>query len=94
MTYAVAAGNNSDSACSYSPSRAPAALTVAASTSTDARAYFSSYGSCVDLYAPGYSITMRPASLERYAFPDGPAWSAAGDGPIREAGQSLSGARA
>jgi len=25
--------------------------------------------------APGYSITMQPASLERYAFPDGEAWA-------------------
>ena len=27
--------------------------------------------------APGYSITMRPESLERYAFPAGDAWTAA-----------------
>jgi L-fuconate dehydratase len=26
--------------------------------------------------APGYSIEMLPASLEQFAFPDGPAWSA------------------
>ena len=25
--------------------------------------------------APGYSITMRPASLERFAFPSGEAWT-------------------
>jgi len=24
--------------------------------------------------APGYSITMKPESLKRYAFPDGAAW--------------------
>ncbi len=42
---------------------------------------------------PGYSITMRTASLERYEFPDGTAWSAAKDDVLREAGQSLSGAR-
>jgi L-fuconate dehydratase len=24
--------------------------------------------------APGYSITMKPASLARFEFPDGPAW--------------------
>jgi L-fuconate dehydratase len=24
--------------------------------------------------APGYSITMRPESLKRYAFPNGAAW--------------------
>ncbi len=27
--------------------------------------------------APGYSITMRPESLDAYAFPDGPAWAPA-----------------
>jgi L-fuconate dehydratase len=27
--------------------------------------------------APGYSITMRPESLAAYAFPNGPAWTAA-----------------
>ncbi len=26
--------------------------------------------------APGYSITMKPESLQTYAFPDGPAWAA------------------
>ena len=26
---------------------------------------------------PGYSITMRPESLERYAFPGGEAWTVA-----------------
>jgi L-fuconate dehydratase len=29
--------------------------------------------------SPGYSITMKPASLERFAFPDGPAWTGATD---------------
>jgi len=57
VTYAVAAGNSTDDACYYSPARAPAALTAAASTSADARAYFSNYGACVDLFAPGMSIT-------------------------------------
>jgi subtilisin family serine protease len=54
---AVAAGNSSADACNYSPSSAANATTVAASTSTDARASYSNYGACVDLYAPGSSIT-------------------------------------
>ncbi len=29
--------------------------------------------------APGYSITMRPESLARYRYPDGPAWSSPSD---------------
>jgi L-fuconate dehydratase len=32
--------------------------------------------------APGYSITMKPESLERYAFPNGPAWSGSRDGTV------------
>jgi L-fuconate dehydratase len=25
--------------------------------------------------APGYSITMKPESLRRFSYPDGPAWT-------------------
>jgi subtilisin family serine protease len=54
---AVAAGNSNANACNSSPSSAPAVTTVASSTSSDAKSSFSNYGSCVDLYAPGSSIT-------------------------------------
>jgi subtilisin family serine protease len=57
ITYAVAAGNSSANACNSSPARAPAAITVGSSTSGDARSSFSNFGSCVDLFAPGSSIT-------------------------------------
>lgn len=57
VTYAVAAGNNSASASSYSPARVGAAITVGATTSTDAKASYSNYGSVLDLFAPGSSIT-------------------------------------
>ncbi|MDQ1083919.1 MULTISPECIES: S8 family peptidase [Microbacterium] len=57
ITVAVAAGNDSISACYASPASAPSALTVAASTRADARASFSNYGSCVDIFAPGQEIT-------------------------------------
>lgn len=53
---AVAAMNDNASACNYSPARAPAAITVAATTSSDARASYSNYGTCVDLFAPGHGI--------------------------------------
>ena len=54
---AVAAGNGNSDACSYSPSSASAAFTTASSEKTDARRSSSNYGSCVDGYAPGGSIT-------------------------------------
>ncbi|MFZ9884301.1 MAG: S8 family serine peptidase, partial [Ilumatobacteraceae bacterium] len=53
----VAAGNNNRLACSYSPASAPSAITVGATTSADARASYSNYGSCLDIFAPGSSIT-------------------------------------
>ncbi len=64
VTYTVAAGNNAGDACSSSPARTAAAITVAASTSGDARAEFSNYGSCVDLFAPGAGITSAWATSD------------------------------
>jgi len=57
VTYVVAAGNSNADACTESPARTPEALTVGATTSGDARASFSNWGGCVDLFAPGASIT-------------------------------------
>ncbi|HET9133359.1 MAG TPA: S8 family serine peptidase [Gemmatimonadales bacterium] len=57
ITFVVAAGNSNANACNYSPARAPSAITVGATTSTDARASYSNFGSCLDLFAPGSSIT-------------------------------------
>jgi len=57
VTVAVAAGNSSTNACTTSPARVAAALTVGATDSTDRRASFSNYGSCLDLFAPGVGIT-------------------------------------
>ncbi|WP_249997870.1 S8 family peptidase [Actinoplanes sp. M2I2] len=57
ITFALAAGNSSANACNSSPSRVAAAITVGATTSTDARASYSNYGTCVDIFAPGSSIT-------------------------------------
>ncbi|MEM7275189.1 MAG: S8 family serine peptidase [Actinomycetota bacterium] len=54
---AVAAAGNADvDACTVSPARSSDVLTVGASTSRDARAPFSNWGSCVDLLAPGQTI--------------------------------------
>ncbi|KOX27956.1 peptidase S8/S53 subtilisin kexin sedolisin [Saccharothrix sp. NRRL B-16348] len=57
VTYAVASGNSNANACNYSPARVAEALSVNASTNTDARASFSNFGTCTDLFAPGQNIT-------------------------------------
>jgi subtilisin family serine protease len=56
VTYALAAGNSNANACSSSPARVASAITVGATTSTDARASYSNYGTCLDIFAPGSSI--------------------------------------
>lgn len=53
---AVAAGNENQDACNVSPASAASAYTTAASTSSDYKASYSNYGSCVDAYAPGSSV--------------------------------------
>ena len=53
----VAAGNEADDACFYSPASAPNAITVGATTNLDQDSLFSNVGSCVDIFAPGTNIT-------------------------------------
>ncbi|MBT8395783.1 MAG: S8 family serine peptidase, partial [Gemmatimonadetes bacterium] len=53
----AAAGNNSSLACDRSPASAADAFTIGATTSSDYRSSFSNYGTCVDIFAPGSSIT-------------------------------------
>ncbi|MFD3994043.1 S8 family peptidase [Streptomyces sp. NPDC058583] len=57
VTYAVAAGNDSANASNYSPARVAEAITVGSTTNTDARSSFSNYGTVLDIFAPGSSIT-------------------------------------
>lgn len=54
--FAVAAGNDNADSCRYSPAAAKNAVTVGASTLADERAYFSNYGPCNDIFAPGLNI--------------------------------------
>ena len=62
ITVVVASGNidyslvESDNACDWSPASAASALTIGASTSSDTKAAFSTYGGCLDMFAPGVSI--------------------------------------
>jgi subtilisin family serine protease len=62
VTMAVAAGNgdaagNPLDACTTSPARAPSAITVSATDTTDTKASWANFGTCVDIFAPGVNIT-------------------------------------
>jgi aqualysin 1 len=61
VSFVVAAGNGNTGgkaqpACNYSPARVPNAITVSATSNTDAKASYANYGTCVDIFAPGNSI--------------------------------------
>lgn len=56
LNFAVAAGNEDGDACETSPASADGPVTVGASTLSDDRAYFSNWGKCVDVFAPGLNI--------------------------------------
>ena len=62
ITYAIAAGNGNflgiaQDACTTSPARVTAAITVSATDNTDTKASWANYGTCVDIFAPGVNIT-------------------------------------
>lgn len=61
---AVAAGNDALNACNFSPASAANAITVGATTTTDARSSFSNFGTCLDIFAPGSSIVSDWASSD------------------------------
>jgi subtilisin family serine protease len=62
VSYAIAAGNGNaggigQNACNSSPARVAEAMTISAVDRTDKKASWANYGSCVDWFAPGVSIT-------------------------------------
>ncbi len=62
ISYAVAAGNGNflgiaANACNPSPARVAEAMTIGATTTSDAKASYSNFGSCVDWFAPGSGVT-------------------------------------
>jgi subtilisin family serine protease len=62
ITFAIAAGNGdflgrAQDACTTSPARVTAAITVSATDNTDTKASWANYGTCVDIFAPGVNIT-------------------------------------
>jgi subtilisin family serine protease len=63
ITFAVAGGNDTaGDACNTSPASTPAAITVGATQIDDGRASYSNVGTCLDIFAPGTSITSTWAS--------------------------------
>jgi len=54
---AVAAGNDNANACNYSPARAANVVCVGATDNADNKSSFSNFGTCVEIHAPGTSIT-------------------------------------
>ena len=63
----VAAGNETQNACLTSPASSPAAFTVGASEIDDSIAYFSNYGACVNIFAPGSQInSCKPGGGYQY----------------------------
>ncbi len=64
VTFVASAGNQGANACQYSPGPAPGAIIVGATGNNDARAAYSNYGACVDIFAPGSSITSLGISSD------------------------------
>lgn len=76
LSVVVAAGNDGDDACDYSPARISETITVGASTDDDDRWIegqhaTSAFGECLDLFAPGHDVVtafpMGPTSPDPYA---------------------------
>jgi len=57
VTVVVAGGNSNSDACGFVPAFVPSAITVGSTDSADARSFFSNYGECTDIWAPGSDIT-------------------------------------
>lgn len=60
----VAAGNNGDDACQYSPARVAEAITVGATNPIDRVTTYSARGSCVDVFAPGDRIVSADVNSD------------------------------
>jgi len=72
----VAAGNENQNACEFSPAFVPQAITVGSTDKQDKRSPFSNYGNCVDIFAPGSSITSLDLQEGKTATGSGTSMSA------------------
>lgn len=68
VTYSIAVSNSNAPASGFSPARVETALTVGATTRTDARATYSNHGPLVDLFAPGSDITVSWATSDTATY--------------------------
>lgn len=68
ITVVVAAGNNFYDACKNSPARVSDAITVGATDTYDFYNNLSNYGECVDILAPGSSITSIDEKAEPWTI--------------------------
>jgi len=75
ITVVVAAGNSNKDACLVSPAREASVLTVGATSQSDTRAFFSNFGRCLDLFAPGVEI-LSGMPGQRYAQLNGTSMAA------------------
>lgn len=57
LVYAKFQGNSNVDAMNTSPARVTEAITVGATDINDNRAYYSNYGSVLDVFAPGSDVT-------------------------------------
>lgn len=76
----VAAGNHNGDAATRSPASCPGVITVAATGVTGKRAYYSGYGSTVEIAAPGGGVYVNDAGAGSVANPDGFIWQASNGG--------------
>jgi subtilisin family serine protease len=77
LSVVVAAGNSYMDACDYSPARVPAAITVGASDYLDKAAYFTNWGTCLDVFAPGvYVLSTYISSPTSLAYGSGTSMAA------------------
>jgi subtilisin family serine protease len=77
ITFVVSAGNDNTDACNISPARVREAITVGATDQADARASFSNWGGCVDLFAPGVGIRSASHTGDtEFALKDGTSMAA------------------
>jgi serine protease len=77
VTVVASAGNDGRNSCALSPSGVPGVITVGASNEWDKVPFWSNYGSCVDIYAPGTNIVSAGKRDDtRYVIASGTSQSA------------------